>query len=191
MTRNIKNIKRTYLSNGSKTFFITMLIVMFVFIGIYSRKEDNIVIACVSDSRSILKKEKTSSKSQNKVVLNFDTKVKSVDGNIIKKAKKIKMRSTAYTASYADTGKRPGDEDFAITASGAKVKRNPNGYSTVAVDPRVIPLGTKLYVEGYGYAIAEDTGGAIKGNRIDLYFNTSKEVDNWGVKYLNVYVLGT
>ena len=75
------------------------------------------------------------------------------------------------------------------TASGTTVRRNPSGYSTLAVDPRVIPLGTKVYVEGYGYAIAEDTGGAIKGNKIDVYMNTVAECYNWGVRNVNVYIL--
>ena len=88
----------------------------------------------------------------------------------------LRMRATAYTADYASTGKGPGDSGFGITASGTVAKRNKGSYSSVAVDPRVIPLGTKLYVEGYGYAIAEDTGGAIKGNSIDLFFNSSSEV---------------
>lgn len=101
----------------------------------------------------------------------------------------IRMRATAYTASYADTGKRPGDSEYGITATGSVAKRNNNSYSSVAVDPRVIPLGTKLYVEGYGYAVAEDTGGAIKGNKIDLFFNSSSEVDNWGARWVNVYVV--
>lgn len=101
----------------------------------------------------------------------------------------IRMRATAYTSSYADTGKEPGSSEFGITATGTVAKRNSNSYSSVAVDPRVIPLGTKLYIEGYGYAVAEDTGGAIKGNRIDVYLNSSSEADNWGVKWVNVYVL--
>lgn len=110
-------------------------------------------------------------------------------GGTINHSKKYRMRSTAYTASYSDTGKSPGDSGFGITASGTRVRRSVGGYSTVAVDPRVIPLGTKLYIEGYGYAIAEDTGGAIKGNRIDLYFNSSSQVSNWGVKYVDVYIV--
>lgn len=101
----------------------------------------------------------------------------------------IRMRATAYTSNYADTGKGPGDAEFGITASGTVAKRNGDSYSSVAVDPRVIPLGTKLYVEGYGYAVAEDTGGAIKGNRIDLFLNSSSEAENWGVRWVNVYVV--
>lgn len=101
----------------------------------------------------------------------------------------LRMRSTAYTADYESTGKSPGDSGFGITASGTVAKRNTGSYSSVAVDPRVIPLGTKLYVEGYGYAIAEDTGGAIKGNSIDLFYNSSSEADNWGVRWVNVYVV--
>lgn len=99
----------------------------------------------------------------------------------------LNMKSTAYSADCESTGKEPGDTDFGITATGTVAKRGT--CSSVAVDPRVIPLGTKLYVEGYGYAIAEDTGGAIKGNRIDLFFNSNSEANDWGVKLVNVYVI--
>jgi uncharacterized protein YabE (DUF348 family) len=58
-----------------------------------------------------------------------------------------------------------------------------------AVDPRVIPLGTRLWVEGYGYAIACDTGGAIKGNRIDVCFDTRAEALRWGRRHVVVYVV--
>ncbi len=63
------------------------------------------------------------------------------------------------------------------------------GYGVVAVDPRYIPLGSKLYIEGYGYAIAGDTGGAIKRNRIDLGHNTYREAENVGRRQVHVYVL--
>jgi len=96
-------------------------------------------------------------------------------------AKTIRMKSTAYSAGDGTGNGR--------TASGTTAKRSSSGYSSVAVDPRVIPLGSKIYVEGYGYAIAEDTGGAIKGNIIDLFFNSSSECRNWGVKWVNVYVV--
>ncbi|MTI82089.1 MAG: hypothetical protein FH758_14710 [Firmicutes bacterium] len=59
----------------------------------------------------------------------------------------------------------------------------------VAVDPNVIPLGTRVYVEGYGYATALDTGSAIKGNRVDLFMDTKKEALRWGVRKIKVYVL--
>ena len=57
------------------------------------------------------------------------------------------------------------------------------------MDPDVIPLGTKLYVEGYGYCVAEDTGGLIKGNRVDIFLNSEAECIEWGVRYVSVYVL--
>lgn len=103
---------------------------------------------------------------------------------------RIRMKATSYTADYACTGKRPGDRGFGITATGTRAKRNPSGYSTVAVDPRVIPLGTRLYIEGYGYAIAEDVGGGVRGNVIDLYFEPgTREYRNWHTHYLYVYIL--
>jgi uncharacterized protein YabE (DUF348 family) len=101
----------------------------------------------------------------------------------------IKAKSTAYTSDFASTGKRPGDKGFGRTATGTIARRNPNGYSSIAVDPRVIPLGTKLYIEGYGYGIAEDTGGAIKGNIVDVYFNSNAECMKWGRRTVNVYIL--
>jgi len=89
-------------------------------------------------------------------------------------SKSMRMRATAYAGGT-------------YTASGTIARRSSGGVSSIAVDPRVIPLGTKLYVEGYGYAIAEDTGGAIKGNTIDVYYNTEAEASSWGVKNVNVY----
>ncbi len=61
-------------------------------------------------------------------------------------------------------------------------------WGVIAVDPKVIPLGSQLYVEGYGEAVALDTGGAIKGNRVDLYMNTEEAAQSWGVRSVIVYV---
>lgn len=64
----------------------------------------------------------------------------------------------------------------------------PLARGMVAVDPNVIPMGTKIYVEGYGPAIAADQGGAIKGNRIDLFFDSKAEANNWGMKSVKVTI---
>lgn len=98
--------------------------------------------------------------------------------------------ATAYDLSYASCGKNPGDRGYGITASGTRARPG-----VVAVDPKVIPLGTKLYIKSldgakdYGYAVAEDTGSAIKGNRVDLFFSTKKEVDQFGRRKVKVYIL--
>ncbi len=100
------------------------------------------------------------------------------------------MRATAYDLSFESTGKNPGDPYYGITASGTKAHPG-----TVAVDPRVIPLGTKLYIAStdgspdYGFATAEDTGGAIKGNKIDLFMKDSKACNNFGIRPVKVYIL--
>ncbi len=62
-------------------------------------------------------------------------------------------------------------------------------YGVVAVDPRVIPLGTRMYVEGYGHATALDTGGAIKGNRIDVFLESAAEASRWGVRTVRIYLV--
>lgn len=104
--------------------------------------------------------------------------------------KNITMTATAYDLSYASTGKRPGDRYYGITASGTRARPG-----VVAVDPRVIPLGTKLYIKSldgskdYGFAVAEDKGGAIKGNKIDLFFESGSQVRQFGRRKVEVYIL--
>lgn len=91
--------------------------------------------------------------------------------------KKLVVESTAYAL-------------HSITATGTKPVYNPGGISTIAVDPRVIPLGSLVYVEGYGLARAADTGGAIKGNIVDVYFTSKAQCIQWGRKYgLNAYII--
>lgn len=102
-------------------------------------------------------------------------------GSIMSYSKVIEVRATAYWAVNG-VGRT-------YTASGRKAVWNPDGYSTIAVDKSVIPYGTKLFVQGYGFAIAADTGTAIKGNKIDVYFNTYDQACDWGAKYVKVYVL--
>lgn len=87
--------------------------------------------------------------------------------------------ATAYDA--VSLGYAPGT---ARTATGAIAQRG-----VIAVDPSVIPLGTRVYVDGYGYAVAADTGGVIKGNKIDLCFDTRAESLQFGRRTVNVYIL--
>lgn len=102
----------------------------------------------------------------------------------------IDCTATAYDLSYESCGKNPGDRGYGITASGMRAQ-----YGVIAVDPRVIPLGTRLYIEAvdgswvYGNAIAGDTGGAIKGNKIDLFFDTKAECMQFGRRTARVYIL--
>lgn len=82
------------------------------------------------------------------------------------------MEATAYTY----TGNR--------TATGV-----PPREGLIAVDPKVIPLGSKVYVEGYGYAVAADTGGAIKGQKVDVFFSSLNRCLEWGRRPVQVYLL--
>lgn len=98
------------------------------------------------------------------------------------------FRYTAVLEMVA-TGYTPGPESNpdgnGLTYTGIPARRG-----IVAVDPSVIPLYTRLYIEGYGPALAADTGAAIKGNRIDLCFDSVEEALAWGVRPVTVYVLG-
>jgi 3D (Asp-Asp-Asp) domain-containing protein len=102
----------------------------------------------------------------------------------------VKVVATAYYAGVESTGKHPGHPGYGITYSGVKARRDPLRLSTIAADPGVFPLGTILYVPGYGYGIVADTGSAIKGNKIDLYFDTKRQVyEEWGKREVNVHVI--
>ncbi|MFC5629380.1 3D domain-containing protein [Aliibacillus thermotolerans] len=98
------------------------------------------------------------------------------------------VTATGYTAGYESTGKTEDHPAYGITHSGVQVRRD--FVSTIAADPDIFPIGTLLYVPGYGYAVVADTGSAIKGNKIDLYYETVEDVYNeWGKKDVEVYVL--
>lgn len=94
--------------------------------------------------------------------------------------KEITVSATAYTADCQGCS--------GTTATGVDLKANPDA-KVIAVDPSVIPLGSKVYVEGYGYATAADTGSAIKGNRVDIFVPNEQDAVNWGVKNVKVQIL--
>ena len=89
------------------------------------------------------------------------------------KAKKMNVKSTAYCGSQMTS-----------TGGWAKVKR------TIAVDPKVIPYGTKIYIPALNFiGVAEDCGSAIKGNKIDIFMSSYKECMTWGIKNIEIYIL--
>lgn len=94
--------------------------------------------------------------------------------------KEMTVTATAYTAYCEGCS--------GTTAYGIDLRANPN-QKVIAVDPRIIPLGTRVWVEGYGEAIAGDTGGAIKGNKIDVFIPTYESAMAWGVKTVKIRVL--
>lgn len=94
--------------------------------------------------------------------------------------KEFYVSSTAYTASCNGCSGK--------TATGIDLHANP-GAKIIAVDPSVIPLGTKVYVEGYGYAIAADTGTRIKGNKIDVFFASQSDAYRWGQRTVKIKIL--
>lgn len=94
--------------------------------------------------------------------------------------KEITVEATAYTAGCEGC--------IGITKTGVDLNANPDA-KVIAVDPSIIPLGSKVYVEGYGYATAEDTGGAIKGNRIDVFVPEQNDALQWGRKQVKVTII--
>lgn len=101
---------------------------------------------------------------------------------------KVSVVATGYTAGYESTGKTESHPQFGITFSGVQVKRDL--YSTIAADLNVFPLGTILYIPSYGYGVVADKGSAIRGNKIDLYYETVQDVYNeWGKQEVEVYVI--
>lgn len=109
--------------------------------------------------------------------------------------KVVEVKATAYCLCKKCCGKSPDSPYYGCTNSGIKIIPG-TGMKIIAVDPNVIPLNSKVYVEGlygawdYGYAIAADTGSAIKDLKIDLYMDTHEEALQWGRKTVKVYILG-
>ena len=100
----------------------------------------------------------------------------------------IKANATAlgnYKLTFYDPCVECNGNNLALTATGTTLTEG----RTIAVDPSVIPLGSRVFIEGYGVFIAEDTGGAIKGNKIDIAVSTHERANELGVQYANVYLL--
>jgi 3D (Asp-Asp-Asp) domain-containing protein len=102
----------------------------------------------------------------------------SIQSNIQRKG--MTVESTAYTASCEGCS--------GVTANGTNLKEIPYA-KVIAVDPNVIPMGSVVYVPGYGYAVAADTGGAIKGNKIDIFMKNYSDAVNWGRKNVNITII--
>ena len=106
-------------------------------------------------------------------------------GEVFRYSRMMLVESTAYTLSYSCTGRRPGDPFFGVTASGMMAQ-----VGVIAVDTNVIPFHTRMYVEGYGFAVAGDRGGAIRGYKIDVFFDTMAEALSWGRRHnVRVWIL--
>ncbi len=104
-----------------------------------------------------------------------------VGGRFYHYSRELTMTATAYNANWNSNGR--------WTGQGSAIGL-PLGHGIVAVDPRVIPLGSRLYVQGYGLAVAADTGSAIVGDRIDLFFwGSAPQIAAFGIRPLKVYVL--
>ncbi len=124
-------------------------------------------------NNSVQAAKNNAANSSNTTSSNNSSSQPSSDG---KYKKTLSMEATAYSGGT-------------LTAMGLKPVRDPGGISTIAVDPSVIPLGSKVYIPGYGYAIASDTGGVIKGNIIDLYMNSHDECISWGRRQVTLHIV--
>jgi len=132
------------------------------------------------DGQRVVKKRTVSASSLTQVIDKNDV--------LLDQYPKVRVVATGYYAGYESTGKNPSHPSYGITYSGVKVRRD--DYSTIAADLRIFPLGTVLYIPGYGYGVVADKGGAIRGHKIDLYFETKQDVfKQWGKKSVDVYIV--
>lgn len=117
-----------------------------------------------------------------------EAKTVNLNGKTVKIKRMLSnVTMTAYSAGVASTGKSKGDEGYGITFSGSVVQEG----RTIAVDPKVIPIGWWVYIEGIGFRRAEDTGSAIKGKKIDIYYDSESRANKFGRKSgYTVYVIG-
>ncbi|EHB2646284.1 DUF348 domain-containing protein [Listeria monocytogenes] len=142
--------------------------------------------------RDVIKENVTSKKTDKVVVRGTKEKV------VATPVSNVSTPSTTSSSSSSSSSTPSGGKTYRMestaysgggtTAYGINLSANP-GLKVIAVDPRIIPLGSKVWVEGYGEAIAGDTGGAIKGNIVDVYFPNEIQCYSWGRRMVTVKVL--
>jgi uncharacterized protein YabE (DUF348 family) len=149
--------------------------------GLLSKEYEVILENGKEVSRKLVSEKKLKEKQDKVVAMGTKVIVAQVSrGSSEPAGKEFYVSSTAYTANCNGCS--------GYTATGINLRANPN-MKVIAVDPRVIPLGTKVYVEGYGYAIAADKGSAIKGNKIDVFFASKSDAYRWGRKTVKIKIL--
>jgi uncharacterized protein YabE (DUF348 family) len=130
-------------------------------------------------SRKLISEKKVKDKKDQIVAVGTKVIQKQVSRGV-ETGQEYYVSSTAYTANCNGCS--------GVTATGINLHQNPN-VKVIAVDPSVIPLGTKVYVEGYGYAVAADTGSAIQGHKIDVFFPTKSAAYRWGLRKVKIKIL--
>ncbi|WP_260865553.1 cell wall-binding protein EntB [Bacillus cereus] len=149
-------------------------------------KAQEIVKAKEEEKAREIAKAKEEEKAREIAKAKEEERAKEASKNNIQSAKReLTVVATAYTADPSENGTYGGR---VLTAMGHDLTANPN-MRIIAVDPKVIPLGSKVWVEGYGEAIAGDTGSAIKGNRIDVLMGSKSKAMNWGRQTVKVKIL--
>ena len=145
-----------------------------------SKEGKKTTVADASSTTTKVKQEKTTKekKAQTNTKTSKSTKVSSSPEPST--GKEMTVTATAYTAYCEGCS--------GTTAIGIDLRANPN-QKEIAVDPNIIPLGSRVWVEGYGEAIAGDTGGAIKGNKIDVFIPSQNQALEWGRKKVKVKIL--
>ena len=167
-------MKRVPLRGQMKNIITLILLVSITFIAIHYRNK-YMELAATNYELNVAIDKLESEKDDLITQLNNSTNKNSEVSNGIQNLGQFKI--TAYCGCTKCCGKWADG----ITASGTTAQAG----RTLAVDPNLIPLGSSVIIDGHTY-IAEDTGGAIKGNKIDMFFNTHSEALSWGVKYKNV-----
>ncbi|THE11453.1 DUF348 domain-containing protein [Bacillus timonensis] len=131
-------------------------------------------------SRDLIKTETLADSKDKVVAVGTREIVQQVSRGTANASKEFYVSSTAYTAYCSGCS--------GTTATGINLRANPN-VKIIAVDPSIIPLGTKVYVEGYGYAIAADKGTDIKGYKIDVFFSEKSQAFRWGQRKVKIQIL--
>jgi len=159
-----------------------------------AESQKSAVLAQISQAESALKKEQEEAKKREVVKVNTSNKVASVSNKTTSNKQTSSKPSSNKSSSSKDviyvsaTAYSHQDTKSDITALGYNIKKNKN-MKLIAVDPAVIPLGSKVWVEGYGEAIAGDTGGAIKGHKIDVLMPSTSKAKAWGRKTVKIKIL--
>ena len=148
--------------------------------GLVSRHYEIIKENGVEVSRNVISEQLIRDKQDKVVAVGTKPKPVQVASRGNESGREMYVVATAYTASCSGCS--------GTTATGINLHVN-SSAKVIAVDPRVIPLGTKVWVEGYGYAVAADTGGAIKGNKIDVFIASKAEAYRWGRKTVKIKIL--